>query len=278
MEKSYLKLNAKRIMMRNYAKSFAISIFPFILFLALTISNYCLLILLNNIEINMYISPYAEYIRMSLITISLILSVFVWRSARLLTDSYFLIKTLNKKATFMKIVKCVSFRQCFTFFLVSIIRFLLSISWSTVYLSPCIAVSMLLIYSYNFENNGFNINLTLFVSAILLFIIGVSFLYITLKRYSMCSSVVLTEEEKSPLKIIEKSIKTMEGHSVQYAIYCLSFSGWVLSCALFIPIFYVVPYITIGKWCFKKSLGLSKFFKKEKKKPIIFYLPKKVQN
>ncbi len=278
MEKSYLKLNAKRIMMRNCAKSFAISIFPFLSFITLAVLNYCLLILLNSTEINMYISPYAEYIRLSLITISLILSIFVWKSTRLFTDSYFLIRTLNKKATFIKVVKCVSFRQCFNFFLVSIIRFLLSISWATVYLSPCVVVSMLLIYSYNFENNGFNINLTLFVSAILLFIIGISFLYITLKRYSMCSSVVLTEEEKNPFKIIEKSIKTMEGHSVQYAIYCLSFSGWVLSCLLIIPIFYVLPYITIGKWCFKNSLGLSKVFRKEKKKPIIFCLPKKVEN
>lgn len=278
MERTFLKLNAKRIMMKNCAKCFVISMFPVISFAALTILNYCIFVLLNSTEINMYISPYAKYIRLSLITISSILSVFLWRTARLITDSYFLVKTLNKKLTFVKIVRCVSFNQCFTFFLTSIIRFLLSISWSAVYLSPCAAISVLLIYSYRFENNSFNINLTLFVSAVLLFVIGMSFLYITLKRYSMCSSVVLTEEEKNPFKIIEKSIEIMEGHSVQYALYCLSFSGWVLSCFLIIPLFYVVPYITIGKWYFKNSLGLFKVFKQEKKKPIIFYLPKKVEN
>lgn len=278
MERAFLKLNAKRIMMRNCAKCFVISIFPVISFATLAVLNYCLLILLDSTEINMYISPYAKYIRLLLITISSALSVFVWRIIKLLTDSYFLIKSLNKKITFIKVVRCVSFRQCFTFFLVSIIRFLLSISWSAVYLSPCVAISMLLVYSYRFENNGFNINLTLFVSAVLLFVIGISFLYITLKRYSLCSSVVLTEEEKNPFKIVEKSIKIMEGHSVQYALYCLSFSGWILSCLLFIPIFYVVPYITIGKWCFKNSLGVSRIFREEKKKPIIFYLPKKIEN
>ena len=99
MERTFLKLNAKKIMMRNCAKSFAISVFPIISFVALAVLNYCLFVLLSSTEINMYISPYAKYIRLSLITISLILSVFLWRSARLITDSYFLVKTLNKKWT-----------------------------------------------------------------------------------------------------------------------------------------------------------------------------------
>jgi hypothetical protein len=106
----------------------------------------------------------------------------------------------------------------------------LSISWSAVYLSPCAVISMLLIYSYRFENNGFNINLTLFVSAVLLFVIGMSFLYITLKRYSMCSSVVLTEEEKNPFKIVEKSIKIMD---VKLFYICMCSSGHCKSPRLF---------------------------------------------
>ena len=278
MEKIYLKLNAKRKIMKSCMKYFFVSIFPFISIFILTGLNYYLLILLNQTKFNMYISPYAEYIGLSLMMVTIILSFFVWRGVRLCADSYFFIKSLNKKITFSEVIKCISFRQCFTFSLVSIIKFLLTVSWCAFYLFPCIAVSLLLLYSYKYQNNGFNINLTLFISSIALLVIGVIFLYVTLKRYSMCSSVVLTEDEKNPIKIIEKSISIMEGHSIEYSFYCLSFAGWILSCILIIPAFYVLPYIAMGKWCFKNSLGVKKILKKEKEKPIIFYINKRVES
>ena len=278
METSYFKLNAKKRIMKNYFKCFTVSVFPFVSVVLLTILNYCLLILLNRIGFNMYFSPYASYIKFSIMLVSIFLSVFLWKSLQLLVDSYFLVKALNKKVTFIKAIKCVTFRHCITYFVVSAIRFCLSISWFTIYLSPCIVVSALLIYTYKKESYSFNINLTLLVSAILLLVIGFSFFYITLKRYAMCSSIILTEEEKNPLKIIVKSIEIMENKSLKYAFYCLSFSGWLLSCLLIIPIFYVVPYFNMSKWCFKNSLESYKFAKPENEKPIIFYFTKRVEN
>ena len=94
----------------------------------------------------------------------------------------------------------------------------------------------------------------------------------------MCSSVILTDEEKNPLKVIVKSIEIMENHSIKYAFYCLSFSGWILLCLLIIPLIYVVPYFKMSKSCFHNSLGLSKLFKREEEKPIVFYFPKRVEN
>ncbi len=276
METTYFKLTAKKRMMKNYFKFFMVSVFPFTSFLLLVISNYFLFKLLNYVSLNEYFSPYAEYIPWLGLVVGMTLSVFIWENIRLFVDSYFLLKTLNKKTTFIKSIRCVSFRQCITNFAVCVIRFFLSISWFVVFLSPCIVVSLLLLYSH--ENNGFNINLTLFVSAILLFVIGVSFLYITLKRYTMCSFVVLTDEEKRPLQVIVKSINLMEKNSLAYASFCLSYLGWILSCFFVVPIFYVLPYIALGKWCFKKSLKASEFKEPEKEKPIIFYFTKKAPN
>lgn len=278
MEMSYFKLNAKKRMMKNYLKCFIVSVFPFMTIVLLVILNYFFVRLLKSISFSTFLLPYAMYINVSLLGLSFILSLFIWKSVQFLTDSYFLLKALNKNTTFAKTIKCVSFRQCFTFLTVSIIRFLLSISWFVVYLSPCIITSGLLLYSYRMENNGFNINLTLFVSAIMLFIIGLSFLYITLKRYTMCSSVILTEEEKNPLKVVAKSIELMENHSVECAFYCLSFIGWLLLCLLIIPLIYVVPYFKMSKSYFCNSLGLSKVIKREEKKPIVFYFPKRIEN
>ena len=278
METSYFKLNAKRRMMKNHFKCFIVSVFPFMTVLLLTIFNYFLVKVLNGISFNAILLPYAMYIRLLLLATSIILSIFIWKSVQLVVDGYFLSKVHVKNITLRQMIKCITFRQCLTFFLVSIIRFFLSISWFVFYFSPCIAVFCLLLYSYQNEKNGFKINLTLIVSAIMLLIIGLSFLYITLKRYSMCSSVILNDEEKNPLKVIARSAEIMENHSVQYAFYCLSFSGWLLLCLLIIPVIYVVPYFKMSKFCFRNSLGLSKHIEQKEEKPIVFYFPKGVEN
>lgn len=278
METTYFKLNAKKRLIKNYFKCFTVSVFPFIAVVLLTIFNYFLGKMLGDFSFNSFLLPYAMYIRLLLLITSIILSTFIWKSVQLVVDGYFLLKVHNKNITLIQTIKCITFRQCLTFFMVSLTRFFLSVSWFVFYLSPCIAVSCLLLYSYKNENNGFNINLTLFISAILLFVIGVVFFYVTLKRYAMCSSVILTDEEKNPLKVIVKSIEIMENHSVQYAFYCFSFFGWLLLCLLIVPIIYVVPYFKMSKSCFSNSLGLSKFLKREKEKPIIFYFPKRVEN
>ena len=276
MKNSYFKLIAKKRMMNNYFKCFVISFFPIMTMVLLLVLNYFLVELLKSINFNTYLMPYAMYIRVFILVTSLVLSFFALNCMNFFVDCYFLMKALNKKVTFFQTIKCISLRQCLTFFITSIVRFFLSISWIMVYLSPCMAVSGLLQYSY--RDNSPNVNLTLFVSSVLLLTIGVFFLYITLKRYSMCSTVILVDEEKNPLKVIVKSIEIMEDHSSSYALYCLSFSGWLLLCLTIIPVIYVVPYIKMSKACFCNSLGLSRHIKKEKEKPIVFYFQKRVEN
>ena len=276
MKNSYFKLVAKKRMMNNYFKCFVISFFPFATMVLLLVLNYFLVKLLNSINFNVFLLRYAVYIRVFVFVANMVLSFFILNSIKFVTDCYFFMKALNKKITFLQTIKCISFRQCLTCFVVSAVRFFLSISWIMVYVSPCLAVSGLLLYTY--KDNSPNVNLTLFVSSVLLLTIGVFFLYITLKRYSMCSSVILINEEKNPLKVIVKSIEIMDEHSVSYALYCLSFLGWFLLCLLIIPMIYVVPYVKISKACFCNSLGLSKHLKREKEKPIVFYFHKRVEN
>lgn len=279
MEKSYLKLYAKKRMVKNYFRCFAVSIFPYVTIFSLAVLNYYLFILLRQTDFNFsaYISPYAEFIRMFLVTVCLVLSFCIWKSICLFKDNFFLLKALKNKVLFFKSLKYVSFSQCVTFSFVSIIRFFLTVSWCTVYFLPCLAVSLLLLYSYRNENYGYNVNLTLFVASTLLFIVGISFLYVTLKRYSMCSYVLLTEKEKNPLRVIARSINLMEGYTICYAFYCLSFVGWILSCLLVAPTVYVIPYLNVGKWCFLNSLDSQRFLKQESEKPIIFYITPKIK-
>ncbi len=274
MENSYLKLYAKNRMVKNYFRCFFVSIFPPVTILSLSLLNYYLFILLRqtNFSFNPYISQYAEVIRVFLLTVNVIISLFIWQCVCLLKNNFFFKKVKSSKLSFFKASRSVTFRQCITFFAVSILRFLLGVSWSTVYLSPCLAVSILLIYCYRYENYGYNVNLTLFVSAVGLLIIGISFLYMTLKRYAMCTYIILKDKMKNPLKVIEKSLDAMEGKSVRYGIYCLSFMGWIMLCLLIVPSFYVAPYFSLGKWFFLSSLSMKEKTVEKCDKPIIFYI------
>ncbi len=268
MEMSYLKLYAKKRMVKSCFKCFCVGVLPFITIFSLILSNYYLFILLSQTDFSFtsFISQYANTVRLVLMSVSITLSLFIWNVACFFKENYFYGRVRRKGR------KHISFRQYLTYFAVSILKFLLSISWSAVYLSPAAAISLLLIYSYRYENYGYNVNLTLFVSASLLFIIGISFLFVSLKRYSMCSYVLLTEKVKNPLKVIEQSIILMEGNSVRYAFYLLSFSGWMLACILVIPTTYVIPYVNLGKWCFLSSLTIKEEKAEVNEKPIIFYI------
>lgn len=280
MEKSYLKINAKKRMVKNNFKCFMVGVIPFLTIILLLLFNYYLLILLRQTDFsfNPFTSIYAEYIRMSLVALSLIASFCLWKSIALFSHNFFFLKVINKKTTYSKAIKQISFRQCVTFWTVSIVRFLLSVSWSVVFFLPCLVVSLLLIYCYRYENYGFSVNITLFTASILLLVLGFSYFFITLKRYSMCEYLILTRKESNPFRVITKSIEIMENHCVEYALYSLSFGGWILSCLLVVPAIYVIPYINLSKWCYMNSLVKVKDKTETGEKPIIFYIQKRVEN
>ncbi len=271
METSNLKLYAKKRLVKNCLRCFCVSIFPFITIFALILLNYYLFILLSqiNFSFNAYISQYAEVFRLCLMAISIALSVFIWKTSYLFKERFFYCRVNKIKKSH------ISFRMCLTYFCVTILKFLLSISWGAVFFSPCIAVALLLIYSYRYESYGYNVNLTLFISSIILLLIGIAFFFVAFKRYSCCSYVLLTGKEQSPLKVIAKSIEITEDRCGEYSRYCLSFLGWALSCVFIVPIFYAVPYINLSKWSFICNINHTQMVK-EQEKPIIFYIQKRV--
>ena len=275
MEITCLKLGAKRKMLKNNFRFFIVGALPFFTIILLTIVNYYFI---NNIKRIDFLSSYNDAIRMSLIVFAVIFSFCLWKGISLCSQNYFFQKASGNKIKFFKSIKSISFSQYNSFLGVTIIKGLLVISLCALYYLPCLAVSALLIYSYRYESYGFNVNLTLFVSSVLLFIIGSIFLFVTLKRYSFTTYIIFTEKERNPLKAITRSIEIMENHSIQYSFYCLSFLGWVLSCIFIIPIVYAVPYICLSKWCYIHFIEKKSQKETESEKPIIFYIQRKVEN
>ncbi len=270
MKLSYLKLDAKRRMMSNTLSCFAVSLLPFFVFSFLVVFNYYLPFFLKKTLLDKDI-----FLISFIWVMSIVFSIFLWMSVCLIKEKFFLVRACGKKVKFLKLVKSISRKQYVMYIKVSVLKILLSLSWSAVYFSPCVVVAGLLAYSYRYENYGRNVNLTLALSSIVLFLIGLFHFFVTIKRYSMCNAIILRDKQKNPLKIIAESIGVMEQHSVEYSFYCLSFVGWIVSCIFVIPLFYVLPFINMSKWCYMSNINKEEVSVKENEKPIIFYIQKR---
>ena len=279
MEITCLKLSAKRKMLKNNFRFFIVGALPFFTISLLTILNYYFIEIIKSTDLKLpeFLLPYTEAIRLSLIIFSIVFSLCLWKWISLSSQMYFYKRAMGKRPSFFRCMRCLSFSQYNSFLGVAIIKVLLMLGVGALYFLPCIAVSILLVYSYRYESYGFNVNLTLFVSSAILFVTGAVFLFVTSKRYALTTYILLTENERNPLKIIAKSIEGMENHSVEYSAYCLSFLGWLFSCIFIIPIFYTVPYFFLSKWnyiCFIRNKNQKVI---ENEKPIIFYIQKRVK-
>ena len=268
MKLSYLKLDAKRHMMSNTLSCFAVSLLPFLVFSFLVVCNYYLLFFLKKTLADIFLVVFVS-------VMSCLFSFCLWKCVCLVKEKYFLIKVNNKNVRFLKVAGSISYKQYVRFIKISVLKILLSLSWSAVYFLPCIVVAFLLVYSYRYENYGVNVNLILFVASIVLFVVGSAHFFVTLKRYSMCSAIILTDKHKDPLEIIAESISLMENHSVEYSFYCLSFVGWIISCIFLIPIFYALPFINMSKWCYMENINRVETSVTDNEKPIIFYIQKR---
>lgn len=269
MKFSYIKLNAQKKLIKKHFSCFCVSILPYVTIILLTLLNYYLYIFLKSIEFNFipFILSYDVYVKASLFTLSAVSSFVLWRISQLYSHKYFFSQISKKRIK-------LHFRQYITAITVSILKFFLSVAWSAFYLLPCAVTLAALYYTIYSGDYTFSVMLTLFVASAILFIIGIGFIYVTLKRYSMCNFVIFTETNTDAIKVIEKSINLTENNTVKFAFYNLSFIGWILSCILLIPVFYVLPYVKMAKYSFYNAI--TKPITLEQK-PVIFYLNKKIK-
>lgn len=277
MNTSYIKLSAKKHLVQSHFKCFLISVLPYVTIILLVTLNYYLYILLNKTDFGFlpYYLLYAKYFPTTVLTVSICLSFLLLQYAKGVSDFYFFCRMRNMKTSFRKLLKSFSFRKVLTLTMLSILKFLLSLAWSAFYLLPSVTIGATLYYYINSYEYIKNVAITLFVSALMLFVTGISFLYVTLKRYSMCSYILFSEEEKETLKIIAESIERTDGKCIKYSIYCLSFLAWNISCVFVIPVIYVLPYRVMSKYSFMYFSQKPVKAGKNIEKPIIFFIPKR---
>ena len=277
MNTSYIKLNAKKHLVKCHFKCFLVSILPYVTIVLLGALNYYLYFMLKDIDFSFfYLKPsYAVYLRETLFTLSVCLSIIFWRVTSIFTNNYYYLKSRKGDITFFSSIKHLSFKNLCTLLTTDILKLYLSVAWGALYFTPCVSVCATLYYYWNSDEFSRNIALTLVISAFILFLIGSFFLFVTLKRYSMCYPIVCETEENDSLVILEKSIKIMNGKCLNYAFYNVSFWGWVLSCFLVLPIFYVLPYKQMSKYSYYNFATRKKVQEETPQKPIVFYIQRR---
>ncbi len=278
MNTSYIKLNAKKHLVKCHLKCFLVSILPYVTIVLLGVLNYYLYFMLKDMSFDfLYLKPsYAVYFRATLLTLSVCLSIIFWRVTSIFTNNYYYLKSQKGNTSYFSSIKNLSFKNLCTLLTTDILKLYLSVAWGALYFAPCVSVVATLYYYWNSDEFSRNIALTLIISAFILFVIGSFFLFVTLKRYSMCYPIAFETYEKDSLVILEKSIEIMNGKCLNYSFYNISFWGWVLSCLLVLPIFYVLPYKQMSKYSYYNFATRKKVQEETPQKPIIFYVKKRV--
>ena len=213
MNTSYIKLNAKKHLVKCHFKCFLISVLPYVTIVLLGGLNYYLYFMLKDMDLSfLYLkSSYAVYLRSTLFTLSVCLSLGAWSVVRIFSHNYYYLKSRKGNISFFSSIKHLSFKKICTLLTTDVLKLYLSIAWGALYFLPCVSVVATLYYYYVSGEFSRNIALTLIISAFILFMIGSFFLFVTLKRYSMCYPLVFETDEKDALKILEKSIEIMNG-------------------------------------------------------------------
>ena len=277
MNTSYIKLNAKKHLVKCHFKCFLVSILPYVTIVLLGVLNYYLYFMLKDMNFSfLYLKPsYAVYFRVTLLTVSICLSVSIWRVTSIFAHNYYYLKSRKGDITYFSSIKYLSFKKMCTLLTTDILKLYLSVAWGALYFAPCVSVVATLYYYWNSDEFSRNIALTLVISAFILFLIGSFFLFVTLKRYSMCYPIVFERDEKDSLVVLQKSIEIMNGKCLNFTFYNISFWGWVLSCILVLPVFYVLPYKQMSKYSYYNFATRKKVQEETPQKPIIFYIQKR---
>lgn len=277
MNTSYIKLNAKKRLVKCHFKCFLVSILPYVTIVLLCVLNYYLYFMLKDMDfVFSYLKPsYAVYLRATLFTLSVCLSIILWRVMSIFTHNYYYLKSRKGDISYFTSIKRINVKKVCALLTVDILKLYLSIAWSALFFAPGISVVATLYYYWNSGEFSQNIALILVISAGILFFIGSFFLFVTLKRYSMCYAIAFETEETDSLAILEKSIEIMNGKCLNFAFYNVSFWGWALSCILVLPVLYVLPYKQMAKYSYYNFATRKKVQEEAPQKPIVFYIQRR---
>lgn len=267
MSISSVKINAQKRMVKNQAKLFLVCLFPYLLAFALFALVYYSYSFLMKTSYDFF--GYAYVVKPAILTLVIVASYFLYKWAVLVTDKFLFFKSRGRKTKLFSVIKTIKLSNIIALFLCSILKGFLFFAWAGVYFLPAAVTAGIGYYAFS-RGYNFKILAVLLISVLMLFLIGSVFLFVTFKRYSFCSEIIIETGEKDALKVLSSSISISNGSLKKTALLSLSFIGWNMLCLFVLPAVFVLPYKKMAK---KSAYNiLSKSCERESKKPVVFYI------
>ena len=123
----------------------------------------------------------------------------------------------------------------------------MKVFWLIYFLSPVGVCAGCTAYLYNISYLSPDVYFVLAFGTALLLSISIVVWRVAVSRYSAAPYYICLKPELQVKDAIKKSIRFTDGMLTEGVLLEYSFSGWILSCILIIPLFYVVPYIKLTK-------------------------------
>jgi uncharacterized membrane protein len=112
------------------------------------------------------------------------------------------------------------------------------------------------VYFFSFISQSVYIILSVGASIILAFAFVMC--RISSLRFSAAPYYLCLRDTLSPSDAIKKSILFTDGYLSEGVVLEYSLIGWILSCLLVVPIFYVLPYVKLSRCVFVSEMLLKK--------------------
>lgn len=132
----------------------------------------------------------------------------------------------------------------------------LGLFWLTLFSLPAI-VFMWAFYRLAAENSSFYVTLSVLAGGAVLFIGGIVFAGAVMQKYALSRYLIAENPLMSAFSALRESKIKMAGREWSFLLFKLSFFPWFLSCALVLPLFYVVPYYLQSCACFARCAALG---------------------
>ncbi len=116
--------------------------------------------------------------------------------------------------------------------------------------------------------NGNGMTTPLFITAIIVYIIGIFYSVVIGLLYTLTFMVAYDNPEMSSLEVVNRSAQLMYGHRGDYFVLSLSFIGWAVLCVFSfgIGLLWLAPYMQTSYTCFYEEVLKLKEPKKEEEK------------
>lgn len=248
----FIKVKAKELLLNNTFRLFLVSFTAFILksFVSAFVFLFTNTLLISPFLQNMVIryNSLLVYFIYSLFTISLYFILFLFICGlKMGENAIYFMESKMSKAKFKYLFIFLRPSQSFRAFLLYFRLLNLKTLWALFFFSVPLFCTALIIFLYLTTSSYAFVLYTLIIGTAILTSVSLFYYNCSKIRYSYAIYYLCTDFKISVKDAIEKSTLHSDNFIKDGVILKSSFLFWFLSCVLFFPIFYVIPFTKLSK-------------------------------